>query len=302
MALQSPRRLPRRFSRPASKGTKILVQRRRERSKERQKEAWRRFLRRVQRFTEALRKSLLWILLSVFVGLAVLGVVMVLFSPLLGVRSIRIARNDPRLDVSVVRHALAPLFKRRLAFVTRSQVEELIVQSLPDIRTVNIEKNYPSELKVSITIDPLVARLQIVDPDGNAQTASGIALDALTDEGLYVVAAAVDQVAGLPEVRVVDWGVRPEPGRPVVEKELFRRMQAAEAALRDQWNVPLRSRTVYVRAREFHLQLPDYVLWFDLTTELADQLQRYSLFLQTVGPEKVKEYIDLRLVDKVVYK
>ena len=61
-------------------------------------------------------------------------------------------------------------------------------------------------------------------------------------------------------------------------------------------------RTVFLRGREYHLETPVHTLWFDLRTSVDDQLARYRLFLQTEGEEAAKRYVDLRLVDKVVFQ
>ena len=79
-------------------------------------------------------------------------------------------------------------------------------------------------------------------------------------------------------------------------------MHNAEQALDEQFGQKVRSRSVYLRAQEFHLLTQQYSLWFDLKSPLEAQLLRYRLFLQTVGKDTAKEYIDLRLTDRVVYK
>jgi hypothetical protein len=59
---------------------------------------------------------------------------------------------------------------------------------------------------------------------------------------------------------------------------------------------------VYLRAREFHLDTPKLSFWFDLRSPLEEQLQRLRTFLTVVKFPEVKNYIDLRLIGKVVYK
>jgi len=39
-----------------------------------------------------------------------------------------------------------------------------------------------------------------------------------------------------------------------------------------------------------------------MESPLEDQLERYRLFLQAVGKDVAKEYVDLRLRERVVYK
>jgi hypothetical protein len=59
---------------------------------------------------------------------------------------------------------------------------------------------------------------------------------------------------------------------------------------------------VYLRSREFHLQTAKYSLWFDMRSPLAQQIDRYRLFLQSAGAGAAKVYVDLRLQDRIVYR
>ena len=59
---------------------------------------------------------------------------------------------------------------------------------------------------------------------------------------------------------------------------------------------------VYVRAQEFHIRTNKVTLWFDLRSSLSVQLQRFREFLKTVPLDQAKEYVDLRIADKIIYK
>jgi hypothetical protein len=62
------------------------------------------------------------------------------------------------------------------------------------------------------------------------------------------------------------------------------------------------TRTLFLRAQEYHLQTREWTLWFDMRSSIEDHLQRYRIFLREIPHEEVREYIDLRLKDRVVYK
>jgi hypothetical protein len=126
----------------------------------------------------------------------------------------------------------------------------------------------------------------------------------LTQNGLYVVyePSQVQTGSGILQLHIVDWGARPEPWKQLVDPNMLDLMRGAEAELQTQFGIQTKSRTIFVRAREFHLKTPTYMLWFDTRSPLAEQLQRYRFFLQSVGQGAATQYVDLRLKDKIVYK
>lgn len=253
----------------------------------------------------ALRRSLVPVLAIIASAALVIGVCVVLFTPLMQVRDIRVIRTDLRTDIDQVRKTLAPLFRRHLFFLPRREVTALLETTMPEIDTVDVEKRYPATLAVRLTLDPLIAELHVLDGDGNPAAGSGAALRSyLTDEGMYLEYGEVQVGTGgvLPVIDVVDWGVRPLPRTTLINEEMLLNIRKAEQAILDRFGQPVRGRTVYLRAREFHLQTEAHSLWFDTASPLEDQLERYRIFLQAAGKEEAKEYVDLRLKDRIVYK
>lgn len=92
------------------------------------------------------------------------------------------------------------------------------------------------------------------------------------------------------------------PGTVILPPEFFDRLRRAENALTLEFGQQVGLRTVYLRAREFHLDTPAISFWFDIRTPLEAQLQRLRTFLKAVKLPEVKEYIDLRLTGRVVYQ
>lgn len=314
--LRSPRRLPHRFNRPVTPQTRRLVQRRHKRKRQFLLQRWHRSIQRLQRRAGSLKKVLMRFSALAVAGALLLLIGLALFSPLLHIREVRVARSDPRIDAELVQQAVSPLIDEHLFFLSSQQVTDLLAQSVPDLRDAVVTKQYPSTLRIRVTLDPIIARLTIDDPDAPPATGTGAAVgtgavstppgaDYLTSEGLYVTyfPSQVRVSSGeLLDLRVIDWGVRPEPWKQLVEPQFLDVIRQAEAELRSQFGLEIRSREAYVRAREFHLLTPSYALWFDLRSPLSEQLQRYRLFIQNLGPEAAAEYIDLRLKDKIVYK
>jgi len=309
--LKSARRLPRRYNRPVSKQMRALVARRRGKHAQFRRQKFLRWWSRVRSTASSMRVYLLrWML----VGICAAGVVVfayLLFSPVVRVHEISVVRTDPRLDIGQVQTALAPLFGRHPFFVSRLEVYQLLKSRMPDITLVQVEKAYPDTLRVTPQLEPLVARITIVSPDEEQRepvTASGAWSNFMSAQGWYVQTATPQEANDLPELRIVDWGARPVPGDHLLPPPFLERMQATERALETQFGHTTVLRSVYMRGQEFHLLVQEgssekrISLWCDTRTSVEEHILRYRLFLQTIGIEAVEEYIDLRLVDRVVYK
>ncbi len=244
-----------------------------------------------------------WILIALF-GLLLLGFGLLVFSPLIQVREVKVVRFDSRLDIEEVQKILAPYFGKHLFFLPTHEVENTLNDAIKDLKEIKIAKRYPSELSVYIKLDPLIARLRIIDPDQEFDlTSTGATVDYLTDEGVYVIVPLPEDSKSLPAIGIVDWGVRPIEGDVLVRPKLLERMSETEKALSEQFGHSILGRTVYIRGQEYHLHLDKGIdIWFDMVSPLDEQLLRYRTFLKGVNVEEVKEYIDLRVSDRVVYK
>lgn len=307
--LRSPKRLPARYNRRVQIGTRDLVRRRHGRRRQYAVQRWARLSRRLrERWTKGsliVFRNSPWILASI----AVIVVGVVLFSPLFDVREIRVIRSDRRIDVESVQHALLPVFGDQLLFLNEKSILPLVEQSVPDVRTVTIEKRYPSTIAIRLVLEPIVALLEIVDPTGAISpavtgTGSDLLGDYLTADGMYVTypPSLAQGGSGTAVVRIVDWGVRPEPWKHLLDRDVLEHIAQAEQALRTEYGEVVSQRVAYLRSREFHLQTRSYSLWFDMRSPVSEQIARYGLFLKSVGVQGASKYVDLRLHDRIVYR
>lgn len=316
--LKRPTRpLPRQFNRPLTDKTRSFVERRHKRTSSHKRERWRRWLHRIRAvILKRLGDARRW-LKVLLIGFTVLVACLFLFSPILHVREIRVIRTEGRVDLPTVLEALAPLYGRHLLFLSTRDVTSLVHDVVPDATTVTVSKSYPSELSVRISLAPLIARVQIVAPrevavplgSGSTLPRAGSGASAaipeqlyLTQNGLLVAAPPPSNHEALPTIRVIDWSVRPIPGITLITPTFFDQMTRAEHALTLEFGQQIHLRTVYLRAREFHLDTATVSFWFDTRSPLQAQLERLRTFLKTVKLTDVKSYLDLRLTGRVVYK
>lgn len=316
--LKSPRRLPARYNRRVQDRTRDLVRRRHGRHRTYARQQWVRFLRRAKQRWVDVSVVALRALPLVLLALTLTLIGVVVFSPLIEVREIRVIRSDRRVDIERVQRSLSPLFGEHLLFLTSKHVLPLLLAPVPDARNVIIDKQYPSTLILRIELEPIVAALEIVDPSGNVAPAPTFANDAfpaagsgsetlrdyLTADGMYVTypPSLVQSGTGTVSVRIVDWGVHPEPWVHLLDTVMLERIAQSEQILRDQFGESVSQRVVYLRSREFHVQTSKHSLWFDMRSSPAEQLDRYRLFLQSAGAASATRYVDLRLQDRIVYR
>lgn len=300
MGLKRAKRLPRKFNRSVSLRTRAFAQKRMRRHGDFRKERMRRWLRKLQRLINDWRKFFVrWFLVGLLCTSLSAGTFL-LFSPVVQVRRIHVDQSSPLIDREEIQSILSPLFGRHLLFLSAFEVHALLRQ-LPEIHEVRVTKEYPSDLHVSATVDALAARLDIILPDG-AAAFTGSALHLVTSEGTYVTVEDSALSEGLPLIRIVDWGAEPLPRSTLLSSDFLRRMNDAVTILEKQFGHTVESRTAFVRAREFHIDIGPYSLWFDMRGTLEEQLNRYRSLLAAVAPDSIKEYADLRIVQRVVYK
>lgn len=303
MVLRPAHRLPRKFNRPISRVTRRVLDRKLRRSvRGRFSALWRRWFRSSLRSMEGWRRGIVRWAAVTLIALSILTVGIVLFSPIGRIEEITVVRTS-RLDIEEVLRTLSPLFGRYLVSVTGREVRDLLDQRFADLATVDITKHYPSQLSVRITLDPLIARVRILEPDrgDRAIAGSGSIVGALTRHGVLTTNLSGSS-AVLPIIDLVDWGVRPSIGTPILTADFLVRMAQAEEMLQTQFSQKVQRRVAYIRAQEFHLNVGGINLWFDMRSIAEDHLQRYRTFLRALGPKAAQQYIDLRLGDKVVYR
>jgi len=295
--MKKPRRLPKEFQRPVSVKMRELASRRygkKTRSKKKQTMRWWRGA--YQKWLNAFRIFITMLPALIAVSFLLFGGV-VFFSSWLTIDSISIITHENRLASKDVQPAVVNYIGEHLLFTQPREIKQNIQAMFPDVTTVTVEKNYPNHLTVSLTLEPLVVEAFFEDGQG----ASTGKLLWITESG-YITEAVSASGTALPKVLLTDWGVRPQPIEQIVEPELLTVLFESEKQLQGQFNQTAQQRTIYLRAKEVHLSLETYDLWFDLTTPMEDQLRRYRVLLANVNPDEITQYVDLRISDRVIYR
>ena len=168
MALKPSRRIPRAFQRSASPLSRRIARRFVPGGgRHRWKESFRRIARKWRRYGRSFHGSWrpfqLWIL---SIGIVVLtGVILFfLFSPAFTIHSIRVTREDRRVDVEEIQTLLSPMFRRHILFVSPILVAREIQEAFPEISSAIVRRVFPNELHVRIQMDEIIAQILIGEP------------------------------------------------------------------------------------------------------------------------------------------
>jgi hypothetical protein len=315
MPLKVPGRLPKRFNRVAGTATRSLARRTyagQERIRRRRHERMARWSRRAVRIGNTIASEFrVWLIMATG-GIAIALAAVLLFAPFFDVRTIHIRRQDARIDPEEVQETLSPLFRQRLVLVTRAQVSALLQSQYIDIERVEILKEYPSTLNVTIFTDPVMATITIDESGAPEAQGSGGLLPAantgaslqlyVTTRGYFVTSPVPLSAAPLEQLTVTDWSMRPQNRTRFLSPEFLQTVFHARDTLRRDFGLESTEITLFIRAQEFHIRTEKGTLWFDAQSPLSMQFQRLREFLKTVSFDQVKSYVDLRIADKVIYK
>ncbi len=306
MPLRKPGRLPKHLNRPASPFIRSMTRKYYRKTVARKRQ--RMFAHTGRHWSKILK--IVGMEIRVWAGIAVVltlltTIAILLFSPVFDVKQIQIRRQDARVDIEEVEQVLSPLFSTRLPFVTKSQVLTLLEVPYPDIRQIDVSKRYPSTLVVTISLDPVIAELKLDAPliqsGSGAVTGSG-SYAYITSAGYAVFSPIALSEDPLPSIRLTDWGIAPTNRTFLLSPDFLKTAFAAQDMLRVNFGFNVSETLVFLRAREFHIRANSVWLWFDLSSPLPLQFQRFRDFLKTVPLNQVKEYVDLRISDRVMYK
>jgi hypothetical protein len=147
-----------------------------------------------------------------------------------------------------------------------------------------------------------------IDAAAIAQTGAVLATESgaynyVTSGGLFV-SSPIKLAAGRPidTLHITDWSIRPQNRMPVLTPAMMKAIFAARDTLRTDFGLTISDITVFLRAEEFHIHTKKVTLWFDMQSPLSVQLQRFREFLKNASLDQAKEYIDLRIADKIIYR
>ncbi len=297
------KRLPRKYNRPTSKYTREYLQRKRALARSYALLPWKRAWRRSVKIWQNVQSfSARWLLVGTGIVAAIVFAVLI-FSPIVSVRSIQLKNTSHRVDTEEVQTLLRPLFGRHLFFVGAHDVLSILQEKQSDIAGVKVEKAYPDRLIVELELTPLVAKITPLQSEAAESNSGSTAQYFVTSKGILVQAHfPSEEDLLLPEIIITDYTNVLTDHAVLIEPTMLQNMQTAEQLLEQNFGLDIKKRLVHVYAQEYHLYIDDRALWFDDKSTVDQQLARYKKFLETKISFPVTQYIDLRLQDRVIWK
>ncbi len=252
--------------------------------------------------TTILFECRLWSII-ISAGLIIGTIIVLLLSPVFHVQQVQIRRQDARIDPEEIQTMLRPLFVKKLPLVTTNDVRELLASKISDIRDISIAKHYPSTLVVTLRTYPVVAHVILPTSSGTGTLSErNNTYSYITSQGYIVTSALPLTKDPLPVLRIMDWSVAPAAGSQLLTPETIKIILNARNILRENYNLTAKEILVLLRAKEYHMNLDGKMLWLDLQSPLHLQLRRFQEFLKKTPLQKVTEYVDVRISDRVIYK
>jgi hypothetical protein len=253
-----------------------------------------------------------------------------LLSPTFTIHSIRVSRQDQRVDIEELQQLLRPSFGKHLFFLSSPLVERRILATYPEVSAAAIRKRYPRELSVTLYMDPVVAEVLVGKPGETEEALHGSGAftgererwSYLTARGIYLDLPFPLPFSSSPRghspqddvleeaargeralrIHLVDWAVKPTHQQYLLPPEALQDIQTIQQILEESFGHTVAFVTLYLRAREFHVQTEQLALWFDRGLPLVQQFEHYRAFLRALPPGSAQRYVDLRMHDRVVYQ
>lgn len=192
---------------------------------------------------------------------------------------------------------LAGTRSKNMLFIQVDLLEQEILQHLPQVRTVHIERKLPGALKV--VIQEKEPRLLLLSQ------ANYYFID---ETGAAYEEASLDRLPGvvLPTVKNTDGQAELTLGTRVVSEEFVQFIETIDTDLPESVATPVEYRIPSLAAREVHVLLDNnWTIRFDVTRTVKAQLSVLDRLLSGTISEEEKaalDYIDLRIPDRVFYK
>lgn len=230
--------------------------------------------------------------MTAIIGIGLLFIAFVLWSPYFAIRKITPNRNTPYVDILQVQRALDTVYGQNLVFLDHHTVEELLKEQFPSFRSVTLQEQWPDTLLVTIQMAAPLARVW------NTDTTRFHVID---DQGVVLPIPAEES---LEQIDILQHPTPIEPHTTLIPPEYVSRILLTDDLLERTTGLQITHREYYTRALEYHVTLSSGVqLFFDIQydTTPAVQLLGYQIPQFSLTDARL-EYIDLRIPDELYLK
>jgi hypothetical protein len=245
-----------------------------------------RFLRGIQKmFQASVLVVVLFICMAIFIAFA-------LFSPYFGLKKISFVRDNPLLNLEKIEDSLQDYYDKNLLFLSHDEIESLLQTEFPEIRTVEIQEIWPSEIELKITMSPPFTNIF------NEETAN---FWVLSDDGVILESNAKE---ALPIIQIFQYTKPIQVSQKFLDREDLHSIFSVRDFVQQNLDLQIQEIHLYFVSREVHLITEQgTALWLDLGQDMQSQIQKLKLADEKIGLySEAFEHIDLRIPDQVFYK
>lgn len=265
------------------------------------------------------KQWLYWIIGS----LTLLGLLVILFfSTYLQIADIDVKRHDVHVDSAAIQEVLKPYIGDNLLFFDRSEASERVQAEFVEYAQVHLKKVFPNTLQVELESHAPVFNLRFyyalpqveeepstLDSEEFVEEVPAVLeeTEVVEQKGLLNAAGQVvfNQEENLELLPII---IR-DRTRPLEDREVVmyhERLNALQAAIeRFEELFPDRIESVqyFPEGREVHLRVENgLMLWITFQKDPVEQIEKlYSIYQSTGLDQENLAYIDLRVVEKVIY-
>ncbi len=229
--------------------------------------------------------TLLIISMSGFVAFALL-------SPYFHIKKITVNREATGVDIEAVQATLKPFYGKNLIFLDTQHLKKTLLQNFLDFRTVEVKEQWPDQIVITVKLSPPAFTLfDMETANFSTISADGVILSNKSDDQLPTI-----KVKGLSKPLL--------PGTKFIEATALEKIKKIEAELLAQVDTGTQEIILLPDAQEVHfITLRNTALWFDLRTNIDEQIQKLKLGAKEIGlHSKPIEHVDLRIPNQLFWK
>ncbi|MBI5414305.1 FtsQ-type POTRA domain-containing protein [Candidatus Peregrinibacteria bacterium] len=226
-----------------------------------------------------------------------------------------LTRRDFRANVEGITSLLLPYKGQNIFLLSKKNLSEKIIKKFPEIKTVDIERNLPRTLQVTVETYPILVKWEFSLQTKEEPQTPSIPNDRavkipntpifLNSLGRVSVTEPEDEgKAFLIQERVKNSPREMYFGYEVFNADRLQKVLSAKDLLAEQISSPVVSAELLRDAQEVHFISENGVeFWCDFSSPFEEQILKISKALREVKLfEMSLEYIDLRVPGKLIYK
>ncbi len=217
-----------------------------------------------------------------------------IFSPYFTIKNITIIRDNPALDIELVKPITKGFYGKNLIFFKKEVLKKKLLKNFLEFREIDIKEVWPDEISISIKLSP---------PAFTLFDMASASFAVISADGIILAGKPNDE---LPVIKIKDWDKPLVPGEKFISKEWLSIIQQIDQQFTQNLKLPIKSIILLPAAQEVHFiqdNTNETVFWFDLRIDPEKQLQKLELGANKIGLySKPIEHVDLRIPKTLFWK